>query len=302
MNAEVAMYMMRSPHQMGIICVDVTNKCDLACSNCTRLLENQEEFWEMSPENFRKALRSLRGYRGIVAMIGGNPCMHRNFVELCEIFREEVPCKQQRGLWTNNYFKHRKVIEETFGVFNLNAHGEKKAGEQLTDLANKMKADDPENIVWNYVDHAEHAPLLTAMQDIYSDSQEMWAKIARCEINHEWSASIVQNKGELRYYFCEVAASFDLARGTDYGYPIEDGWWKKHILQMRSQVERFCPGCGVPAKQKPNLDKEEVDVFTETNRDLAEKSAKIKKRKVIFLKPEDRLEASKKVTQYGVLA
>ena len=124
MNFETAIWRMRSPSQMHIICVDVTNKCDLACSNCTRLLENQDAFWEMTPDNFRTALRSLHGYRGIVAMIGGNPCMHRNFEELCEIFRQEVPNKQQRGLWTNNYFKHRQVIEETCMALNdLTASG-----------------------------------------------------------------------------------------------------------------------------------------------------------------------------------
>ena len=299
MTPEIAMWRMRSPSQMHIICVDVTNKCDLACSNCTRLLENQDAFWEMTPENFRTALRSLHGYRGIVAMIGGNPCMHRNFEELCQIFRQEVPNKAQRGLWTNNYFKHRKVAEETFGTFNLNAHGVKKAAEQLTDLANTMRKD-PRNIIWNYADHANHAPLLTAVKDLYPEDQ-MWERISKCDINQEWSASVVQNKGELRYYFCEVAASFDLARNEDHGYPLEDGWWKKHIVQMADQVKRFCPGCGVPAKQKEYKDYEEVDEYTDTNRDIAEKSAKQKKRKIIYLQPQDKVEKDRRVTDYGVL-
>jgi hypothetical protein len=38
--ADLAIPKMRGPNQMHIICIDVTNKCDLACSNCTRLLEN----------------------------------------------------------------------------------------------------------------------------------------------------------------------------------------------------------------------------------------------------------------------
>lgn len=299
MTPELAMYRMRSPHQMHIICVDVTNKCDLACSNCTRLLENQDSFWEMTPDNFRKALRSLHGFRGIVAMIGGNPCMHRNFEELCQIFREEVPNKTQRGIWTNNYFKHRKVIEDTFGTYNLNAHGVKKAAEQLTDLAETMRKD-KRNIVWNYAEHADHAPLLTAVKDLYPEP-EMWERISKCDINQEWSASIVQNKGELRYYFCEVAASFDLARNEDHGYPIEDGWWKKHIMQMGDQVKKFCPGCGVPAKQKPYKDHEEIDEYTETNQDIAEKSAKQKKRKIIYLQPTNKVEKNRRVTEYGVL-
>lgn len=298
MPIEQAIWKMRSPAQMQIICVDVTNKCDLACSNCTRLLENQEAFWEMTPENFRAALRSLHGYRGIVAMIGGNPCMHRDFEDLCAIFREEVPCKQQRGLWTNNYFKHRAIIEETFGTFNLNAHGNTRAAQQLSDLATEMRKE-PSNTVWNYTDHAHHAPLLTAVKDLYSDG-EMWEKISRCDINQEWSATIVQNKGELRTYFCEVAASFDLARGTDHGYPLVDGWWKKHIYQMRDQVARFCPGCGVPAKQAAHEDREETDVYTDTNRDLAEVSAKRKKRKVIYLNPAEKISHARRVTQYGV--
>lgn len=62
---------MRSPYQMGIICIDITNKCDLDCSNCTRLLVNQDKYWEMTPENFRMAVRSLAEYPGVIAVIGG---------------------------------------------------------------------------------------------------------------------------------------------------------------------------------------------------------------------------------------
>ena len=88
--AETAIASMRSPKDMHIICIDVTNKCDLACSNYTRLLENQDAYWDMTPENFRLALKSLKGYGGIIAMIGGNPCMHPKFDELCQIFVEET--------------------------------------------------------------------------------------------------------------------------------------------------------------------------------------------------------------------
>lgn len=72
--------------------------------------------------------------------------------------------------------------------------------------------------------HSHHAPLLTAMRDLYPDPLEMWDIIPSCDINQQWSATIVQNKGELRAYFCEVAASFDLARQEDHGYPVTDGW------------------------------------------------------------------------------
>lgn len=294
--ADAAIARMRGPRNMHIICIDVTNKCDLACSNCTRLLENQDHFWDITPENFRLALRSLKGYWGVIAMIGGNPCMHKNFAELCQIFEEEVPNKLQRGLWTNNYFKHRELCEKTFGTFNLNSHGEQRAEEGLTELATVARSTG--GVAWNYSGHSDHAPLLTAVKDLYPE-QEMWERIANCDINREWSASIVQNKGKLRAYFCEVAASFDLARGTDHGMPLTEGWWNKQITDFSDQVKRFCPGCGVPAKQKGNKDYEEIDTYTDSNADLAVKSLAKKNRKIIHLDATQKEEVNKRVTLYN---
>ena len=290
MKADDAVKKMRGPRNMHIICIDVTNKCDLACSNCTRLLENQDTFWDMKPENFRLALQSLKDFHGIIAMIGGNPCMHKDFEELCRIFQEEVPNKMQRGLWTNNYFKHRKIIEETFGTFNLNSHGEARAEANLLDLHKTMVGKGA--LSWFYGGHSEHAPLLTAVKDLYPEP-EMWQRIANCDINKEWSASIVQNKGELRAYFCEVAASFDLARGQDHGLPVTDGWWKMHITEFGEQIKRFCPGCGVPAKQRPARDDDEIDTYTASNADIAIKTG----RKAVLLDKEETVD--KRVTVYN---
>jgi organic radical activating enzyme len=294
--ADAAIARMRGPRNMHIICIDVTNKCDLACSNCTRLLENQDHFWEITPENWRLALRSLKGYWGVIAMIGGNPCMHKNFAELCQIFEEEIPNKLQRGLWTNNYFKHRELCEKTFGTFNLNSHGEQRAEQGLTELATSARSNG--GVAWNYTGHSDHAPLLTAVKDLYPE-EEMWDRIANCDINREWSASIVQNKGELRAYFCEVAASFDLARGTDNGIPLTEGWWNKHITDFSDQIKLFCPGCGVPAKQKGHKDHEEIDTYTDTNADLAVKSLANKNRKIMHLDAAQKEEVNKRVTLYN---
>ena len=51
MNFSECVSKMRAPRNMHIICVDVTNRCDLACSNCTRLLANQNKLWDMTPDN-----------------------------------------------------------------------------------------------------------------------------------------------------------------------------------------------------------------------------------------------------------
>lgn len=280
---------MRSPYDMKIICIDITNKCDLACSNCTRLLENQDTFWEMTPDNFRLAVRSLADYPGIVAVIGGNPTMHRNFAELCEIFIEERPNKALRGLWTNNVFKHSDLAERTFGIFNLNPHGTERGIKSLEKL---------KDIGWYHEGHSHHSPLLTAGKDIF-DEAEMWDRISRCDVNHEWSASIVQNNGKLRAYFCEVAASFDLARGTDNGIEPVPGWWRRNISKFDDQVSHFCPGCGVPAKLKGHMDFEDTDTYTSSNADLALKSLK-KNRKIVEFHPGEEVDSiSHKVTYYS---
>ena len=287
-----AIQRMRSPRDMGIICIDVTNKCDLHCSNCTRLLANQEHLWDMTPENFRLALRSLSDYPGTIAMIGGNPCMHPQFEELCRIFVQEIPNKAQRGLWSNHIFKHHDLVKETFGGFNLNPHGVERGIQSLKRLHDEVK-------LGNYYEgQSKHAPLLTAVRDLYPEEQ-MWKRISECDINREWSASIVEVRGELRAYFCEVAASFDLARDGSHGAPVEPGWWKKSILDYAAQVKKFCPGCGVPARLSGHFDCEEIDTFSESNRDLAEKSTQKKKRKVIFVKSvEDAGVLAHKVTHY----
>jgi len=294
--ADAAIARMRGPRNMHIICVDVTNKCDLACSNCTRLLENQDHFWDMTLDNFRLAIRSLKDFHGIIAMLGGNPCMHKNFEELCRIFVEEIPNKFQRGLWTNNFFKHEDLCLETFGTFNLNPHGEARAEKKLNLFGEKALA--AGNLVWSYRGNSHHAPILTAVKDLFPES-EMWNRIENCDINKEWSASIVQNKGELRAYFCEVAASFDLAVGGDSGHLVTEGWWKKHITEFSDQVKKFCPGCGVPAKQKAHIDSAETDTYTGSNADLALKSQKNKGRKIVLLDVNDKEELTKRVTLYN---
>lgn len=287
-----AIRVMKAPAQMQIICIDITNRCNLACSNCTRLLENQEGYWDMSLSNFRKAVQSLQGFTGIIAVLGGNPCLHREFEEICKIMQEEVPDKEQRGLWTNNAYKHQEIILETFGSFNLNPHNDDKGVLSLKELHKKSGG---KGLLWE--GNSEHAPLLVAIKDLYGE-KEMWARISQCDVNRYWSASIVQNQGELRAYFCEVAASFDLARGTDFGMDVTLGWWKKPMKDFSPQVRQFCPGCGAAARLNPSLDKEELDTFSFSNKDIVA-LAESKGRKVELINVNLKHNAEKSITEYN---
>lgn len=295
-SAHWAVPRMRSPSEMGIICIDITNKCDLACSNCTRLLENQDHFWEMTPDNFRLACQSLRDFPGVIAVIGGNPCMHSRFEELSGIFEEEIPNRHQRGIWTNNAFKHAALLEEKFGAFNLNPHGVERGVKSVKPIYERMVKSGKFNGGY-YDTNSEHAPLLVAGKDLF-DSSTMWKKISNCDVNKNWSAAIVQNNGKLRAYFCEVAASFDLARNEDHGLPVTDGWWKSRMDVFTKQIAKFCPGCGAPARMKGRMDHEEIDGYSVSNADLAIKSEAKKKRKIVLVSAEDADQLGHKVTKY----
>ncbi len=270
---------MRSPSEMGIICIDITNKCDLACSNCTRLLENQKDYWEMTLDNFRLACNSLKNYTGVIAIIGGNPCMHSQFEKITEIFCEVITNKHQRGIWTNNAFKHLDRIRNNYGAFNLNPHGVERGIKSLRPLRESLISQKGVNVGY-YEDHSEHSPLLVACKDILPENK-MWQSIVNCDINKNWSASIVQNNGKLRAYFCEVAASFDLAWNRDTGIPVYLDWWKEKIDLFSTQINTACPGCGSSMRLTASFDYEETDTYSPSNETLAINSQKWKKRKII---------------------
>lgn len=252
---------MKPPKDMRIICIDITNKCDLACSNCTRLLANQDGFWDMKLENFKIAAESVKNFPGLIILIGGNPCMHPKFEEICKVFSEVISEKSKRGLWTNNFFKHEKLAMDTFGAFNLNAHDNPRAKKSLKNYANTK---------WYHGGSSTHAPILTAIKDLYSHDEDlMWKLISNCDVNKNWSASIVENNGKLRGYFCEVAASFDLARKEDNGIEIKGNWWSQNINFYEKQIKHFCPGCGIAAKLEATKDSDELDTYTKTNEDIA---------------------------------
>ena len=221
----------------------------------------------MTPDNFRLAVQSLADYPGIIAMIGGNPTMHRNFEQLCQIFAQEVPNKSQRGLWTNNVFKHSDLARRVFWQFQLKPPWCRARG---IDSLEPLKS-----LGRYHAGYSSHSPVLAAAKDLF-DETEMWDRISECDVNRYWSATIIQNNEKLRAYFCEVAACFDLARGTDHGIEVVPGWWRRNISEFEEQVGHFCPGCGVPARLRGHMDWEETDTYTEANADLARQSLRVR--------------------------
>lgn len=266
-HADNAISLMRAPgqpketggHIYGVIQVIVTNKCDLLkCSNCTQMLTHQKESFFMSVENFRRAVESLRDYPGIVGVFGGNPCVHPRFAELARVIQDVIPEKRRRGLWSNNVNGHGELCREVFGYFNLNVHTNPKHAAEMYETLPGVR-------VWGAERQSWHSPTLVAIKDVIHDEKRMWDTIAHCDVNHKWSGAITERKGELRAFFCEIAASFDNVWDEDTGLPVTPGWWHEPMQSFAGQAKRWCPGCGIPLKMKGHLDLDFTDDVSSSN-------------------------------------
>jgi len=215
----------------------------------------------ISVEHFEEAVKSLEcgkpdGYFGVVGMFGGNPAMHPKFDVLCRILRENVPFNQ-RGLWCNNPVGKGKIMAVTFdtSISNLNVHEDRAAYDEFVrDWPASKK------VLKGLDGDSRHSPPYVAMSDVIDDESKRWELIADCDINKYWSAMMCVVNGNLRAFFCEIAAAQAMLhqnntnwRGTgkpmpDTGLPVTAGWWKKPMADFAEQVHIHCHACGIPLK------------------------------------------------------
>lgn len=213
-------------YRMAVMQIEILNACNLQCSNCTRFVGHHKKPFIMDTETFKRALDSLEGWPNQIGIMGGEPTMHPQFKEICEILQEKVPDKSKRSLWTNGlrYKEYEDLIKETFDMKNIlyNEHIDTDVG-------------------W-------HQSLLLAATDIVEDKELMWRLIGNCWVQWRWAASITPKGG----FFCEVAAAQDHLFDGPGGYPLEKGWWKKNPNEFLDQVERYCVNCSaaIPMKRQ----------------------------------------------------
>ncbi|GIW60104.1 MAG: hypothetical protein KatS3mg087_1170 [Patescibacteria group bacterium] len=257
----------------GIIQIHVTRLCDKACFNCTQASNLAIPGRFMSLENFEQAVITLKDYFGVVGVFGGNPCLHPKFEALCYILRKHIP-KERCGLWSNRIFKYGKVCRETFNpaVSNLNVHLDPIAYEEIVTQW-------PEARPFGLHKDSRHAPVFVSMKDLGIAEEKRWELISRCDINQHWSAMICEVRGELRAFFCEIAAALTMLHEFDtehdesnifcphnqnpfenpisaclcYSWPdtglkVEPGWWRQPPEAFLPQVRQNCHHCGVPLR------------------------------------------------------
>lgn len=215
---------MKNIQDMQIIVIDVTNKCDRSCSNCTRFCGHysKDKDYFMEQDYFEKALLSLKDFNGIVGVIGGEPTLHPQFKDLCGLMVKHFPDKSRRGLWTNKgglYVQHDSLIQETFGYFNVNDH-----------QSNKVM----------------HTPILVSSDDLVAagvmPNEERDNYVDNCWLQAKWSASI-NPRGA---FFCEVAGALSMMFNGPKGWDIEKdlNWWKKTVPEYADQRSWACGKCG----------------------------------------------------------
>lgn len=240
--------------RQGVIQVWVTRACDNACFGCTQGSNLGGKPGFITPDQFRAALESLRGYFGVVGMFGGNPALHPQFESLCEMMRQTVPY-QQRGIWCNNpvTVRNAETMAKTFNPAhsNLNVHLNREAYD-------KFKAGWPQCSPVGLDRDSRHSPVHLAMKDVIADEGTRWDLISRCDINQHWSAMIGVFRGELRAWFCEVAGAQAILHQDDPDYPDTgikfatmqrpDYWWRADMKSFALQVRKHCHECGVPLR------------------------------------------------------
>ncbi len=280
---------MKSPKDMRIIQIDITNACVHQCSNCTRFCGHHKKPFFMDYETFKMAVDSLEGFEGCVGVMGGEPTLHPEFNHFVEYIGEKHPSahklysnmkpitnfgryihdknyildemlnkRKGPGLWSSvcdSYYRNFELIQDTFSFQNINDHNNKSL----------------------------HLPILVSRKEMGIDD-ESWIDIRNnCSIQSQWSATITP-KGA---FFCEIAAALDMLFDGPGGWKIEPGWWKRDPKDFGEQL-KWCEICGGAFMKKGRLSNEEMDDVSPMLYEMLEKveSPKLKRGRVLVMDME----------------
>jgi hypothetical protein len=232
----------------------------------------------MTVDQFEQACICLEGYFGVIGVFGGNPALHPDFDKICQVMRARVPF-EQRGLWCNRLMGKGAHARITFNPkhSNINVHLNSEAAEEFRrdwpECAPYIKGIEQDSV---------HGTPWKSPIDLGYSEEERWERIADCDISKHWSSLFGVIRGELRFFFCEVAYSMSALhqdnpdwRGTgqpfpDIGLPATPGCWNQPMAAFEQQVLTCCHNCAVPLRLPGQLaiggTQEE---FSETHRFIA---------------------------------
>ena len=249
---------MKSPKDMKIIQIDITNACINRCSNCTRFCGHHTKPFFMDFETFKKAVDSFDGWKGCVGIIGGEPTLHPEFEKFVDYMRQKRvghflynsrkpiynmqehiyknlnnTCAQI-GLWSSlnkGYYRHFETINDTFDWQLLNDHNNK----------------------------CLHQAILMARKDLGISDEEFINKRDNCFAQNTWSATITP-KGA---FFCEIAAALDMLFDGPGGWPVEKGRYNRTPEEFGEQLQ-WCELCSLCLDVPQRISCEDIDDISPT--------------------------------------
>ena len=275
---------MKSPKDMRIIQIDVTNACIHNCSNCTRFCGHHKRPFMMSMETFKRAVDSLDGYTGTIGLMGGEPTLNPHFEEMAQYLKSRrAPLKSHAMLQPQLHFMdaiHDLEMEHTFaypcgagvrqtvngpGIWSTIGENYKKYYETIQDCCQYQALNDHSNAMF-------HQPALVSRKFLGIGDEE-WKKMRdACWVQNLWSATVTP-KGA---FFCEVAGALDMLFDGPGGWPIEPGWWQRTPQDFGDQLH-WCEICGLACHTFMRNANEEID---DVSPDIYEKLKAAGSRKV----------------------
>ena len=246
---------MKSPKDMRIIQIDITNACLYQCSNCTRFCGHHKKNFFMDFTTFIRAVDSMEGYHGTIGVMGGEPTLHPEFERFTRYLHAHLPKgvrKEKLSLtrpqkdFIESVLLENKINSEVYqyetgaretvagaGLWSAMVPTYKKYYELIQDVFKMQAVNDHGNTMY-------HSPILISRKDL-GIPDEQWLEIRdHCWAQDIWSASITP-KGA---FFCEIAGALDMLFDGPGGWPIEKGWWKRTPEQFGDQL-RWCEYCGI---------------------------------------------------------
>jgi len=244
---------MRSPKDMQIILIDITNACTERCSNCTRFCGNHKKPFFMEYETFQRAVDSMAGFGGLTALIGGEPTLHPEFERFARYLQTRYPKEQRqkrlaypqkdfiKELLHQEFESHvlreyengRKIFErQGIGIYSNMSQTYRKYHELIQDTFQVQFLND-------HINPSFHQPGMFSRKDLGIPDDEWIQMRDNCWLQNAWSATITP-KGA---FFCEVAAAFDMLFDGPGGWEIEPGWWKRKPSEFGDQLQ-WCELCG----------------------------------------------------------
>ena len=242
---------MKSPADMKVIQIDITNACHKTCSNCTRFCGEHPKPFFMEVGSFKKAVDSMAGFPGIVGIMGGEPTLHPQFSEMMDYYASKIAEPRPGafiGVPTSDFKEYGRTVKymrgRKRGLWSSLGAGYYRNFEQIQDVFPYQNLNDHQSI-------NTHQAILVTRKELGIPDEEWFKLRDNCWIQNIWSASITP-KGA---FFCEIAAALDMLFDGPGGWPVEPGWWKRKPADFGDQLN-WCEMCSVALKV-PTMDANE---------------------------------------------